>query len=142
MSVARYFFACLFAQSELRLLGLRRCQTDLDHGEFLGFVRRFVFGLPLMALDLSRAFDKSAFTEFVRSLAEAVWMRRLSLANSAGGGEVAATLADILPGLAELSEVAADCLRPTLPVFYRIWEVIAKHPSIHASDFPTCRDSV
>jgi hypothetical protein len=135
-AVARHFFAYLFTQSELRFLVLRRCQTDLNHGEFLGFVRQFVFGLPLMALDLSGAFDRSTFAEFVRSLAGAVWMRRLSLANSAGGGEVAAALADILPGLAELSEVAADCLRPTLPVFYRLWEAIAKHPSIRASDFP------
>jgi hypothetical protein len=133
---SRFFFAFLFTQKRLRLLGLVSVRAQ-DPMQFLQLLMQLGVMLPLYGLDLSGLFEPLLFAEFLQALVAWPSLRRLNVSGCAAGDGGLGALNEVTGGLLELNELGADGFRPGSPESLApLWTTVATLPNLVACDLP------
>jgi hypothetical protein len=133
----RLFFAFLFTQKRLRLLGLNFTRAD-NPVHFLQLLMKIGINLPLFGLDFSGQFDPLVFAQFLQALSAWLSLRRLNVAACGAGDGGLGALCEVVPQLSDLNELGADGFRPSTPeALEPLWTAVATLPNIVACDLPT-----
>ena len=139
---AKYFFAFLAAQKQLRILVLDNLPSmesmEFDVNDFFKMLFNYISKVPLPGLDISGAFNPEAFAKFIEQMSGAKWMRRLCVKCENGGDVVCQAITKTVKELPVICEVGFSGQKPaSKAVFFDMWSAVASHKSIHANDFPT-----
>jgi hypothetical protein len=137
IDTARYLFAFLFTQKQLRLLTMNDVGLEAPM-DFLTSVTQLINALPLPGLDLSSTdIPSDVLQMFLQALGAMPHLRRLGVPNSNGGDAGIEMLTEALANLPDLNELVADGFRcTTVEKLAAFWGAVAAHEGVVACDVP------
>lgn len=134
---SRFFFQLLATQTNLKLLRFENMEPA-DPVQFLRDTSTLVNLLRLPGLDISGKFDTTLFSQYINSLTNFTWLKRLGIRNSNIGDNGAAIVANVIRNLPNLVELLIDGMKlSSLERAFQFWGgVMDNVPTIEAIDLP------